>query len=296
MTPERTHIAERLGALILLHLLVFSGSGCVGPISPLSGAIAPGGTQRLDASWHLAGYSGQTVSIDNAGDERRSRVNAPGSVPVSSSYAIFSLFAFELRPTVGLIRDTEAGLLLGPERLGGHARYGWLQQQKGRIINLATGLEAGWSPLNPRGGPDIQLRLDLSARIHSWEPLINLGLRYGPTSHAAMLGQRSELFEDSASLRPLIVKTPSRDLRMSLALGTIFYLRTVERVTMTTMQLTDRPFAFHVALTPWVRLASDDGAPTCAGCPTGTQVTSDRAAWGALVVVGFNLRPGRYLF
>lgn len=286
-----------LRILLLGIVLLVGPAACFAPLSPQSGRIAPPGSQRLDASWQVLAHSPvqATIASEN-GATYETRTNAPGSVPSGSSFAIFSVFAVEIRPMVGLGRGTEAGLILGAERLGFAGRYGLMQRARGDRLDLAAGLEAAWVPFFSPGGPDIQLRLDASRRILNWEPLINMGLRFGPTSHAALAGTQSEVFEESRRLQSVVVRTPANDLRLSLALGTQLYLRRVERITSTAVEFGDRPLVFHAALVPWARLASVERDATCSNCLGDPEVSTQRTAWGIHFVAGFNLRPGRYFF
>jgi len=205
-----------------LLALLLALTACSPAISPRTGDTTPAGKVGWNvhaALWnfgwgHFKRPSGSEKSVSMGGMEIYPE---DSTLPWVMSAGFGN---FEAGVRYGVTRWFEVGASLGFQRAGGEVRFAVLDEDNGDAVSLALG--AGGAYTSVGHGPWARAGADLSIRLGSVAPLLNLYVSHGATYHSAYLdvpGDEDCPFEAPWQPCGLLLGALSYQTRLTGALG-----------------------------------------------------------------------------
>jgi hypothetical protein len=171
-------------------LLLLCGCFAVG-VEPRSADLAEPGRIGGAGTFSVMGVAPSEADVQTT--DGRSGVNDEVVAMRAATHPLIVIgsvvYNTQGRFRVGVVRGVELGVDAGLQQLGGEVRVAVLDEDRGAPVSLALGGGSAWRPFMSVALPWTQVGLQLSSRVGSITPLVNLHASWGPETHALFLDE-----------------------------------------------------------------------------------------------------------
>ncbi|EYF03196.1 hypothetical protein [Chondromyces apiculatus] len=218
----------RLRVTALTGVFLGGVTACSPAMAPRTGDLAPEGRFALNAAVAAWSFGTGTVGApEGRPPEERPRESTGGmELPGDGStfdtvVAVAGMWDFGVR--YGLLSWVEVGASVGFQRLGGELRFGVLDEDRGDPLSVALSGGGYYSAVGR--GPWGRAGVDMSLRLGSVAPLLDVYVSHGASTHSALVDLPGD--EDCPEEAPFMAcgelrSTRWNETRLSAALGAGF--------------------------------------------------------------------------